>query len=293
MIYYYKTSFKYIFFLYVYVIRLLYFLGIYKPSEKKESVLDEEEKFWRNKKKWFVEKVNLLIAKGKNPNENIESIFYSKKEYDDYMGSIRENKTELEKKWETKKMCIHSPRGNVCMYYDAYKMGFAYYCDQSNLGMKTLDACAMQYVIYNSCLDFHMNEETGWNFEKNELAKLHYNDVDAHKSIVKTMKSTRNINIKEATMIAKTKLKKNNEKQLEKPKMTNKYIHNGKMKDMDWLQRPKKKKITFFPKLKFDLFDDNHLQKCQQEEVDEEEEEDHVLSYAKYKQLRNASVGVE
>ena len=281
--------------MYVYVIRLLYFLGIYKTSEKKKSVLDEEEMFWRNKKKWFVEKVNQLIAKGKNPNENIESIFYSKKEYDDYMGSIRENKTDLEKKWETKKMCIHSPRGNVCMYYDAYKMGFAYYCDQSNLGMKTLDACAMQYVIYNSCLDFHMNEENGWNFEKNELAKLHYDDVEAHKPNGKTTKITPNINIKEATMIAKTKLKKNNEKQLEKPKMTNKYIHNGKMKDMDWLQPPKKKKITFFPKLNFDnLFDEHgkHSQKCQQEE-EEEQEQNHDFSYAKYKKLRNASGGME
>lgn len=283
---YYKTSLKYLFFLYVYVIRLLYFLGFYKTSEKKKSVLDEEEVFWTNKKKWFVEKVNQLMVKGKNPNENIDSIFYSKKDYDDYMGSINEDKTELEKKWETKKMFIHSPRGNICMYYDAYKMGFAYYCDQSNLGMKTLDACAMQYVIYNLCLDFHMNEETGWNFEKNELVKLHYDDAINDNKITKTTKTKPNIKFKEATTIAKTKLKKNSEKQLEKPKMNNKYIHNGKMKDMAWLQPPKKKKTSFFPKLKLDLFDD--AEDCEEEEIEQEEE----FSYAKYKKLRNASVGM-
>ena len=67
---------------------------------------------------------------------------------------------QLEKQWATRRLLVHSPRGNVCMYYDIYREGFAYYCDQSGLNYRILNAVAMKYVMTYRCLDFFMDEAT-------------------------------------------------------------------------------------------------------------------------------------
>jgi len=67
---------------------------------------------------------------------------------------------QLEKQWATRRLLVHTPRGNVCMYYDIYREGFAYYCDQSGLNYRILNAVAMKYVMTYRCLDFFMDEAT-------------------------------------------------------------------------------------------------------------------------------------
>ena len=77
-------------------------------------------------------------------------IFYNKKEYKQ---AIKEENNDLEKKWKSNILYKNTPRGNILMYYDAFKLGFVYTCDTS-VSYDILNALAMKYVTEFRCLDF-------------------------------------------------------------------------------------------------------------------------------------------
>jgi hypothetical protein len=85
---------------------------------------------------------------------NIDEIFYSKREWTEL---LKDESNYLEKKWRTKILFANTPRGNVAMWYDAYKLGFAYYSDQT-IPYPVLNAVAMKYVSTFCCRDFFMDE---------------------------------------------------------------------------------------------------------------------------------------
>ena len=64
---------------------------------------------------------------------------------------------ELEKKWRSNVLIENTPRGNVIMFYDAYKRGFSYYCDNSVMPYDIMNAVAMKYVITFYCRDFFVD----------------------------------------------------------------------------------------------------------------------------------------
>jgi hypothetical protein len=55
-------------------------------------------------------------------NENIAPIFYNKKDFNNFM---MEGETHVEKIWRTRILFESTPRGNIIMFYDAYKLGFS------------------------------------------------------------------------------------------------------------------------------------------------------------------------
>jgi hypothetical protein len=65
---------------------------------------------------------------------------------------------EIEKAWRRRILMENTPRGNVIMFYDAYKQGFAYYCDQSVMPHDLMNAVAMKYVLTFSCRDLFVCE---------------------------------------------------------------------------------------------------------------------------------------
>jgi hypothetical protein len=87
-------------------------------------------------------------------NENIDAIFYSKPEWTEL---LKDENNYLEKKWRTKILIENTPRGNIIMHYDAYKLAFAYYSDQT-VPYQVLNAVAMKYVLTFFCRDFFMDE---------------------------------------------------------------------------------------------------------------------------------------
>ena len=87
-------------------------------------------------------------------NENIRKLFYL---FDEYKTEIERAENTLEKEWSTRILYESTPRGNVVMYYNAYKRGFAYYADTS-ISYPFLNACAMKYVITFFCRDFFIDE---------------------------------------------------------------------------------------------------------------------------------------
>lgn len=87
-------------------------------------------------------------------NTNISDVFYDKKRYQE---SMQECNNDLELAWKKRILSIYSPRGNIMMYFDPYKMGFVYFADQT-MSYPVLNACAMRYCDLYRCLYFFMDE---------------------------------------------------------------------------------------------------------------------------------------
>ena len=65
---------------------------------------------------------------------------------------------ELERTWKSKRLLVHTPRGNVIMYYDVFKEGFAYHSDCAAIPYRILNAVAMKYVMVFRCLNLFIDE---------------------------------------------------------------------------------------------------------------------------------------
>lgn len=88
-------------------------------------------------------------------NANIEPIFYNKQKFSECM---REENNPLESRWKKNLLYESTPRGNIFMYYDVYKSGFAYYADQNCIPYSILNAMAMKYVVVYVCRDFFVDD---------------------------------------------------------------------------------------------------------------------------------------
>lgn len=91
-----------------------------------------------------------------NYNENIEECFYDKKQF---LEIIADEHNALEKKWKQRMLFENTPRGNIIMFYDAFKRGFSYYSDQCSIPYTLLNAVAMKYVIIFRCRDLFMDNQ--------------------------------------------------------------------------------------------------------------------------------------
>lgn len=173
-------------------LRYLYFLSIYwcyrvawnfnlYTSPTIESHLDIEKVFYKGKKDQFTNYVSNVLNIYKF-NENILPIFYNKNVFKEYM---QYSNNELEKIWKTKILYLNTPRGNVVMFYDAYKLGFSYYSDQNVISYDILNACAMNYVRFYRCLDFFIDESIITDRKQSPFIELHYIDEEEEKKKVK------------------------------------------------------------------------------------------------------------
>ena len=111
-----------------------------------------------------------------NYNSNIPDFFYNTKEY---QAMLVDPNNSIEKTWKCRIMIENTPRGNICMYYDAYKQGFSYYSDQNGIPYTILNACVMKYVILYRCRDLYMDEITLPNNEFSPLYKVQQEDERA------------------------------------------------------------------------------------------------------------------
>jgi len=211
---------------------------------------------------------------------------------EEYTNAISEANNELEKKWRRKIYNEHTPRGNVYMHYDAYKMGFSYYSDTS-IPNPILNAVAMQYCIMFKCCDLFIDQNIISKENESPLIKIHHiekkktkNNKNVNKGdVTKTddlpFAKLKNYN-KEKINEKKTN-KKSGEEKKDNPfvnKVTNKFIHLGKVYKLNWLQPIKKEQTTikFESKYLDDLQKETDLQK-------------QVISYKDYKNTATAAAG--
>lgn len=110
---------------------------------------------------------------GQNFSSNIDAVFYTRKELNKIL--LVEN-NHLEKVWKTRIMIDSTPRGNLIMFYDVYKQGFAYYSDQNSLPYSVLNGAAMKYVVMFGCRDFYMDENFLPEEYPSPLAKIFLED---------------------------------------------------------------------------------------------------------------------
>lgn len=159
-----------------------------------------------------------------NKNINIDPIFYEKEKFIEYM---KVNNTEIETLWKSRIQIISTPRGNIIMFYDPYKLGFSYYCDHNVVSYNILNSCAMKYVMNFKCANFFIDEYILPEDSKNPL-KIHYIDEPKKSQINQSQISTF------------MKPKQNNKNILPtEDKIRNKFIYLGNIRNFSPCQKPK------------------------------------------------------
>lgn len=214
---------------------ILSFLNSINQSYKKYIIwlypkqiitISEEDKFNQSIKSRFLE---FIKNHSLNHSENINPIFYEKKEFMEYM---KNPNTKQERLWKTRIQMITTPRGNIIMWYDPYKLGFSYYCDQNVISYDILNSCAMKYVMIFKCRDFFTDEYILPEDSKNPL-KIHFLD-DPKKTQIMHSKSS-------PFMKPKQNNKNQNNTTIQHPdRLRNKFIYLGNMRNFSPCQKEKK-----------------------------------------------------
>jgi hypothetical protein len=253
------------YFLY-YFWRIAFFLKLYTPPPKPKTYLDENAAFIEPLKTRFLQSFE---NKNIDYEYNINPIFYSKKEYDIFM---TEANNSLERIWKTRMLWENTPRGNVIMFYDPYKMAFAFYCDQKVISYDILNAIAMKYVIIFRCRHFFLDESIVPQHHTSPFIKIHFSEdvkTTQTKEVKKTFAKLRDYTKENPN----TKLKTNVNTEPEKKQNT--FLYLGKTTNFDLLQRQPK------PKRVLAKFTSPLLEGLQQNTAVQKE----VMSYKDYKKV--------
>jgi hypothetical protein len=208
-------------------------------------------------------------------NTNIEQEFYNK---DKYKKIIMNQSNILEINWKKRILFENTPRGNIIMYYDAYKQGFAYYSDSYNLPYGLLNAVAMKYVMTYYCRDFFMDDGITTIEKASPLIKIHIDEPEKKNDVKKNhMKKTLNKINTLSQKFSKQKSQQKSNQIIEPPiTNTNRFIYLGKIINFKFLQSESKPNILngFGSNLLDNLVGETKLQKK-------------VMDYKEYKNLRN------
>jgi hypothetical protein len=249
-----------LFLLYAHILRLFYsiFYNHYSAELKADvpkTVYGEDQK----------KKFSQSFTRSLENNSNVDTAFYNK---DTLKNLLVEENNELEKKWRSRILFENTPRGNVIMYYDAFKLGFAYYCDQ-HVPYDVLNAVAMKYVLTYRCRDFFIDEVERPENNPSKMVGLLADDPkkEENKKPANELKSKFNdgpfAKLKSYnTASAKVESNKKNEKsEPVKDKLRNCFINRGKMANFSFIQKAEKKHVAFKTDIADGLFANSDVQK--------------------------------
>lgn len=221
-------------------------------------------------------------------SENIDNGFYEK---DRLKHMLVDANNPLELEWKRRIMYESTPRGNIMMHYDPYKLGFVYYSDTNIMNVGLLNATAMKYCITYRCRDFFVDNGVTPENRHSALIPIHFIEPPAQQKA--TDKSATTTSKLDNSAFAKFK---NYSKQTEKSHPNNKtgpvivptalppkdvcknrFIYMGKISNMNVLQPIKKPMNTI------NGFKSQHLDNLK----GETQLQERVLSYKDFK--RNAN----
>lgn len=241
------------------------------PKPVIKNILTETEAYIENEKTKFL---SYYDSNSNTNSENITNEFYNK---DNFKQAIESDGNELENRWKRRLLMESTPRGNIYMYYNAYKLGFSYYSDVNSLPYTLLNAVAMKYCRIFKCNDFFIDQNviTDKNKESPLIKILH---IEEKKKKVASGEETKSAHsMKDAPFVklrkneSKTKEVSSKEKQDNKHLLTNKFINLGKIYNMNVLNKHvEKKNVNFSSPLLDNLSQEHNLQKT-------------VMSYKEYK----------
>lgn len=248
-----------LFLIYAHILRLFY--SIFYKAHVAEIKSEEPKPIYgaMHKKKFsqsFTESLHI------ENNSNIDAEFYNKTAFKTLL--VEEN-NELEKKWRSRILFENTPRGNVIMYYDAFKLGFVYYCDQ-HVPYDVLNTVAMKYVLTYHCRDFFIDEVERPGNNPSKIVGLLADDPkkEENKKSANELKSKFNegpfAKLKSYnTSAGKVESNKNNEPI--KDKLRNCFINRGKIANFSFLQKSVKKPVGFKTNMVDGLFANSDVQK--------------------------------
>jgi hypothetical protein len=219
-------------------------------------------------------------------SENIDDGFYEK---DRLKQMLIQANNPLEIEWKRRILYETTPRGNIMMHYDPYKLGFVYYSDTNIMNVSLLNAAAMKYCISYRCRDFFVDNGVTPENRDSALIPIHFIEPPAQQ------KATDKSSTQKLDNSAFAKFK-NYSKQTEKSHPNNKkvtiisptgptpkdvcknrFIYMGKISNMNVLQPIKKYTNTI------NGFKSQHLDNLK----GETQLQQRVLSYKDFKQNAN------
>lgn len=205
------------------------------------TITDTNNQFMEKEKEKFI---SMFSSDNINWNENTDNEYY---DIELYKKTIEFENSGFELKWKRRTLLEHSPRGNIIMYYDVYKKGFAYYCDQQSIHYIILNTLAMKYVRLFMCRDLFVDETIDSQCSPSPLIKL---EKEISKIDNKTKKENIDADLKQTLKSGPfAKLKKYNqtttklEEVVEKiiEKHRNRFLYMGKILNYSFIEKPNKK----------------------------------------------------
>lgn len=173
-------------------------------------------------------------------NANVNQAFYSK---DTYQAVITTDNNLLESEWKRRILFENTPRGNVIMYYDPYKLAFAYYCDTNSIPYNLINAVAMKYVLSFHCTHLFVDNEITPADKSSPLINILMVDApDKTKTKTKNKDSTSGIDMKNAPFAkfkkAAVQFNKNDDKNKQPATYNhNKFVCVGKIINFSFLNK--------------------------------------------------------
>ena len=122
------------------------------PPEAAPAIVLPEDVYKTQRKDRFL---SWFRGGAASADANLDAIFTQS--YAEYWKEVQVKDNLLEQRWRRRLLIESTPRGNVIMYYDAFKRGFAYYAD-TFMPYGLLNAVAMKYVMTYSCRSFFVDE---------------------------------------------------------------------------------------------------------------------------------------
>jgi hypothetical protein len=260
-----------------------YFKDKIAPSLKKEPPARTEPEFEEVYKKDINFYKTMTAA---DANTNVDPTLY---DYTLRKTLFVEENNLTEKQWRSRLLFENTYRGNIIMYYDAFRMTFSYYSDEQIVPYKALHHAALKYVVRFRCRNFFIDMET---FPDNPMIEVLKKEDDSLKTKSKMNHGSNTPNKpkpqdnKQNAVFARLKnysdAPNDKTKQQNKPKhmFSNKFVRIGKMCEFNILQKPPSKKIEAVNSLLFsdkpmssvtDFFDDDDLDLDINKEIPEKE----------------------
>ena len=249
------------------------------------TIHDINNQFMEKEKKNFIQMFSNDTIKW---NENVDPEFYN---IDVYKKTVEFENSDFEIKWKKRTLFQNTPRGNILMYYDVYKKGFAYYCDQQSIHYTILNTLAMKYVRWFRCRDLFIDDSVDPQCSPSPLIKME-KEEEKKENIEKKKSNESSCELKEKLRSGPfAKLKKYNQPtpkvedptQSVKPKTENmdknknRFLYMGKMLNYSFIEKINKK-----PKINSILFSNGSS--IYSSMFDKEHSlQMNVLNYAEYK----------
>ena len=205
-------------------------------------------------------------------SKSIDPIFYDRHLYKKLM---EEPNNYLEKQWKTRILYENTPRGNIIMYYDVYKEGFAYYCDQTGISYRVLNIVAMKYTTTFRCQDFFVDNQL---ITENKSPMIGYiqdeleiEEENKRKVVDKLLRNYQSENNDKNSPFAKLQnyainptnkhMSKEKEKEKDQEKISNKFMYMGKCSNFAIIQKIPHKEVVQKPPslMNYKLFKERYL----------------------------------